>query len=317
MADAPAVLDGAEPVPATAAPRRDAFVRATEVWVPDAADERLTLSSGAYGELDAFGAVARETSFAKGEGLPGRAWAEGRPIVLDGFRGSYFRRTDAAEAAGLTAAVALPVFDGLRLKGVLVLFCAGGDRLMGAIEVWCAGSGEPGAVMTLEAGYFGAAEHFGWVSRHTQFPRGSGLPGTVWETGLATLFRDLGASHRFVRADSAGRAGLTTGLGLPVQTPSLEPRVLTLLSARGAPIARRFELWSREGDDAFALAAGTTEDGPVAGRAARVEAGQGPIGRVIVTRAPLAAERPEGGAPLVAVPVFRAGRLVQIAAWYL
>ena len=35
----------------------------------------------------------------------------------------------------------------------------------------------------------------------------------------------------------------TTGLGLPIPVPGGETYVLTLLSARGTPIARRFEIW--------------------------------------------------------------------------
>lgn len=298
--------------------RGETFIRATEVWTLDAATDRLTLSSGAYGGLDAFSALSGETSFARGEGLPGRAWAERRPIVLKGFEGSYFKRTEAAAAAGLSAGVAMPVFAGETLMGVLTFFCGDRDGLIGAIEVWS--EKDDAGVMTLDDGYFGAAEHFEWVSRRTQFPRGQGLPGTVWETAGAVLFHDLGASHRFVRAESAGKAGLTTGLGVPVPAPGAAPCALTLLSARGAPIARRFEIWTREPSGAFALSGGVTEEGPVGPSAARLAPGHGMLGKVAETGAPLAADglgaTATGCTALVATPVYRDGALVQIAAWY-
>jgi PAS domain S-box-containing protein len=50
--------------------------------------------------------------FARGIGLPGRAWHEGRPIWVDDFRTvSTFPRAPAATADDLRAAIALPVID--------------------------------------------------------------------------------------------------------------------------------------------------------------------------------------------------------------
>ena len=100
------------------------FIEVTEVWVPDG--DRLKLAEGNYGGLEEFAAASRRESFAKGEGLPGKAWAEERPVVLKGFDGSYFKRTEAAKEAGLTSAVAVPVFAGADLKAVLVVLCGAG-----------------------------------------------------------------------------------------------------------------------------------------------------------------------------------------------
>ena len=51
-----------------------------------------------------------------------------------------------------------------------------------------------------------------YVSQHTHFPRGQGLPGGVWAAQTPILMRDLGAGYRFIRADSAGKAGLTVAI---------------------------------------------------------------------------------------------------------
>ena len=302
------------------------FIEVTEVWTPDEATGKLTLASGVYGDLQGFAEASGETSFAKGEGLPGKAWAEGRPVVLNGFRGSYFKRTEAAEAAGLTAAVAIPVFAGEALKGVIVQLCAGDGERIGAIEIWHEIKDQPG-VLELFDGYYGAAEHFEWISKRTQFPRGQGLPGGCWASGAAMLLRDLGGSFRFIRAESAGKAGLTTGLGMPVETPA-GLYVMTLLSARATPLARRFELWDavggsgKDGGD-FALVDGLCEnEGPLWGSGRRISPWQGPVGRVAATAAPLAlgdaeaAGLPEGCRAVTAMPIHRQGRLAQIAAWY-
>ncbi len=307
---------------ARSAPRGRTFIRVTEVWTPDPETGLLVPSSGIYGGLDAFAAISGKETFAKGEGLPGKAWAEGRPIVLKDFRGSYFKRTEAAEAAGLTAGIAMPVFNGETLMGV-VTFLFGDDAAhVGAVEVWA----QQGSDLALADGYFGTADYFGWISRHTRFPKGQGLPGTVLATGAPVLFRDLGYSHRFIRFEGAAEAGITMGLGLPVPAPGGSTHVVTLLSALGTPIARQFEIWRRSperGDYGFAEGmtetGGTLFDGP---QPPRFTPGQGLLGQVAETGVPVASA--DGAATagvrglgaLVAVPVFRDGKVAEIAVWF-
>lgn len=301
------------------------FIQVTEVWVPQ--DGVLQLACGSYGDLAEFEVASRRASFAKGEGLPGKAWAEARPVVLKGFDGSYFKRIEAAAEAGLTAAVAVPVFDGDDLKAVLVVLCGDDAERTGAIEVWA----EKDGLLMLEDGYYGRAEHFEWVSRHTHFPKGQGLPGGVWATGHPMLMRDLGSGYRFVRADSAAKAGLTTGLGLPVPVPGDATYVLTLLSAKGTPIARRFELWDarrgKAGKDAALLVdgicarEGTLWNPDNAGNERRATAWQGAIGRVIGTGLPVVETGKPGLAAgydtMVALPIHKDGALSHIVAWYI
>ena len=307
---------------AVEAPART-FVEVAEIWIPEG--DRLVLSGGVYGPHEAFAAASRRESFAKGEGLPGKAWAEARPVVLKRFDGSYFKRTEAAREVGLTSAVAVPVFAGKTLKAVLVVLCADDAERTGAIEVWKEADG----ILTLADGYYGAATHFEWVSQHTQFPRGQGLPGGVWSAGMPILMRDLGSGYRFVRAESAGQAGLTTGLGVPVPVPGGETFVLTLLSAKGTPIARRFEIW-----DARAARTGTREtaklvdgicerDGPLwdpdnAGNERVARIWEGPIGRVLGTGLPVveSGAAAAGYAMMVGLPVHKGGELAHVVAWY-
>lgn len=297
------------------------FVSASEVWVPE--DGKLVFSVGSYGELSDFEQASREESFAKTEGLPGKAWDLARPVVLKDLSDPLFKRAAAARQAGLTSAVAIPVFAGDTLKAVLVVLCSDDAERMGAIELWA----EKNGLMVLEDGYYGAAKHFEWVSQHTHFPKGEGLPGGVWASSTPMLFRDLGAGYRFVRADSAGRAGLTTGLGLPVETPSGDAIVLTLLSARGTPIARRFEIWDARpavvGSAGKAvLADGVCErDGPLwdEDKPREVFAYRGLIGRAIGEGLPAVSSAPAdtaGYASAVCFPIYRGGELSHVVAWY-
>jgi hypothetical protein len=303
-------------------PQAKTFIEVSEVWVPR--NGVLVHAQGNYGALEAFAAASGRESFAKGEGLPGKAWAEGRPVVLKSFDGSYFKRTEAAKEAGLTSAVAIPVFAGAELKAVLVVLCADDAVRTGAIEVWTESDG----LLMLEDGYYGAAKHFEWISQHTHFPRGQGLPGGVWAARTPMLMRDLGSGYRFIRSDSAGKAGLTTGLGLPVPVPGDKTYVLTLLSARGTPIARRFEIWDARAAKVGSAGGAVMIDGICArdGRLwdednpATTKAWEGPIGTVLGSGLPLV----QGGNPaltagydsLVALPLHVGGELAFVVAWY-
>ena len=88
------------------------FIRVAEIWVPTKDGTQLQFLDGLYGPLAEFRAVSEQMRFRFDEGLPGKAWATGHPIILKKFSNSYFKRTEAAKAAGLTCGVALPVFAG-------------------------------------------------------------------------------------------------------------------------------------------------------------------------------------------------------------
>jgi hypothetical protein len=309
---------------------RPAFILAAEVWSPGG--DVLLRAHGAYGSLKRFDAARGDGSFARGEGLPGRAWKEARPVLLTDLADPAFRRAAPATDAGLAAAVAVPVFSGAVLKGVLVLFCGLGDATTGAIEIWRGGD----ATMVLDAGFYGAAAAFREVSERTSFQRGQGLPGGVWGAAAPILMRDLGHSAGFVRSASAKAAGPTTGLGVPVSTPSGVPYVLTLLSGGASPMVRRFELWevspARAGRGAWAaLADGLCDvEGPLWDLDRGIHPGevrsgrtvlpwQGPIGRALATGAPVVEANPAGPmrhAGMVALPQHVHGEVARVVAWY-
>ncbi|WP_424931949.1 GAF domain-containing protein [Amaricoccus macauensis] len=308
------------------------FIRATEIWVPTSDRRRLELGAGLYPDLPGFEAASRGISFGYDEGLPGKAWAGRCPIVLKNLTSSYFMRGEAAEAARLTCGVAVPVFAGSFLMAVLVLFCGDDRDHVGALEVWHAPSGSN--EMGLLDGYFGTAEVFEWSARHTKFPKGAGLPGLTWETGLPVVLEDLGRSKRFLRWESAERVGINRGVGIPCGTGPDGAYVLTFLSALGTPIARRFESWvpNAEGDGLI-LAGGFCESTGALAQCYEGQAiapGMGTIGHAwragipaisteLARDAPLVAASIAGTAlrTMVAMPVIEAGKPRAVAAWYL
>lgn len=226
------------------------LIKAVETWLPTPDGTLLEFGGGLYGSAAAFGAISRGLCFGLGEGLPGRAWFDGRPIVLKELDGSYFRRAEVAREAGYTCAIGLPLFLGEALSGVVVFFCGPnrsdeGEGDDGAVELW-RHNARVASDMTLVDGYFSGriAGGFAELSRDTYLPRGTGLPGMAWQKGAAVLIDDLGRTGKFVRADGAAEAGLNRGLAIPCSAPGEDTFVLTLLSTVHTPIALRVECWA-------------------------------------------------------------------------
>lgn len=236
------------------------FIQATEYWLPSRDRSSLEYGGGLYPPGSRLGEISPDMRFQRGQGVPGRAWETAAPVVLHQFEGSYFLRSEAALADGLTCAIALPIFHGDYLAAVLVFFCGDDEDHAGAIEVW---HNDPrqGPDMTLFDGHYGrTAEAFGYISRRTSFRHGFGLPGQAWQQGSPVFWPDLGRGGRFLRADGAQRVGINRGLALPCSTPGLDTYVLTFLSALGTPLAQRVEVWARsDAGHALQLRAGFCE----------------------------------------------------------
>jgi hypothetical protein len=219
------------------------FVRVAEVWVPAADGTLLELAGGLFDAAPAFGALSRSMCFGRAEGLPGRAWDEGRPVMLRRLDGPVFRRAQAARAAGLTCAVAVPTFVGETLTSVVVLLCGDDEADIGAIELW---HNDPRLTsdLTLAEGYFGAtAPDLEALTRDGSLPRGAGAPGLAWQREAAVFIHNVATSPQFLRAQTAAHAGIVRALALPCSVRVNETWVLSLLSSASRPIARRIESW--------------------------------------------------------------------------
>jgi hypothetical protein len=267
------------------------FIKVIEVWVPDRERTRLELGSGLYGPHKAFREVSMLKRFHYNDGLPGRAWASGKPVVLTQFDDSYFRRIDAARQIGLTAGIAIPVFAGSFLLAVVVFLCGDDEEHSGAIEVWGQDPAHPDE-MTLIDGYFGTLEKFAGVSRDVNMARGQGLPGRVWEKRMPMIIDDLGHANTFLRSRNAEEAGMTTGLGIPCLRGADEMYAVTFLSARDTPIARRFEIWV-PGGGGLSFDSGHCDQDPnleLGYCSSAIAKGEGTIGRVWLTGVPAVCE---------------------------
>lgn len=269
------------------------FIRVVELWVRDE-QGLLVLGASYYGDAKRFGQISREMCFGRGEGLPGQAWEQGRPIVLKELDGNYFRRAKAAAADGLTCAIAMPFFLGDTLKAVMLIFCGDDRAHVGAIELWHHDAARS-LDMVLDAGYYGGTEEvFEYVSKHTQFRPGTGLPGQVWASGLPVFMADLGKGTRFIRAESAERVGINRGFALPCPVPGPDTYVLAFLSALATPLVRRFETWrpTADGKSLERIGGFCEVEGALAeGSGLSVAIGEGLLGKAFETGVPALADQ--------------------------
>jgi hypothetical protein len=219
------------------------LVQVAEIWAPDASGLRLTLRGGSYGDLHEFRAATEGMTFLRGVGLPGRAWEEGRPVVLNHFRGgSGFVRVEAAAKAGLVAGVGFPIFHGRKCVAVCVLLFGGKESKTGVVEVWSP-NGSSGQ-LSLVSGYHGHHDSFRRASALMKIPVGAGLPGLVYERGVPVLTDDLQDAGVFIRSAAAESASLTFGLGIPMfSADGVLSSVLVMLAGLRAPMARIVEIW--------------------------------------------------------------------------
>lgn len=300
------------------------FIRVVEIWRPDPGKGGLYLSDGAYGGLDEFQEASAETVFAYGSGLPGLAWQARHPKILTAFENSVFARTEIAHAAGLTSAVAIPIFAGEYLQAVILFLCGNSldsESATGAIEVWCEDV-ELGC-LKLSEGYYGDLARFETLSRSIQFQKGVGLPGEVFSKEEPKLIPDITVdSSAFLRAKYAKEAGISAGVGIPFFGEGEKNAVLTFLSSQATPIARRFEVWKPADSEEIleftgGIAGGETISEP-AGMESVIAKGAHTIGAAWQFGLPLIAtgEKADGHESLLVIPVIHEGKLNSILACY-
>jgi hypothetical protein len=147
------------------------------------------------------------------------------------------------------------------------------------------------------------------------------------------FFSDLWDAGRFLRADDARRVGLSKGLGLPSPYAPGQNYVMTLLSALGTPIARRFEIWLPDALRGYLMLGSVDCAHNPAAAADYVDVhlgpGEGPIGSVWASGLPeVAATLVGDGSPigvsaraagldaLLAFPILEGGRCKAVVGLY-
>ena len=313
------------------------FLRIAEVWTPTADGTSLELSSGLFPDAPAYEAITRQMIFALGEGLPGRAWETGQPVMMRELQGSYFKRAAAAKAIDLTCAVACPVFQSEMLQCVVVLLMGGAAASVGSVELW---RHDPrvSSDMALVEGYFGTGDNateLEALTRDGWLPRGAGAPGLAWQKGETVCIPDISTSKHFLRKEAALDAGIGRALAIPCSVRGSASWVLTLLSSPETPIARCVEVWATTSGCSDALArregfcegSGVLPRGP--GNVHKIDA-LGAIGRAWRTAVAQASQdlpfdsasveqlslKSAGASSVLALPVLLDDAVVEVVALY-
>lgn len=201
--------------------------------------EWLGCGSGVYVPRNSSERTQSHRRFRFGEGLPGAAWATRRALLWKdlGAQSTHARLAP----SNIDAALALPLFRGDNLVAVVTLLFTSHVNKPCCVEVWEVN--DTLDVLTHESGLYCRATEFERLSRLLQFPRGTGLPGTVWASGDCETLDDVALSSAFVRSDLAERSGLRFGVGLPLKYNRHVTQVLTLLCSRSNPFVAACEVF--------------------------------------------------------------------------
>jgi hypothetical protein len=107
-----------------------------EVWHVDPERDELRLSSGYFGKWEEFKRITALTRFHLGEGLPGRVWRTGCPVLLEDLSESKaFLRAAAAQSVGLQCGLGLPVRYASG-AGVVTLLSSRTSPIGRSIDIW-------------------------------------------------------------------------------------------------------------------------------------------------------------------------------------
>jgi putative methionine-R-sulfoxide reductase with GAF domain len=214
------------------------LVQAAELWVPQG--EVMALGSGAYRGHEALEAGSVNLRFHYGEGLSGAVWANNRALLWKDLT-VPFVRAELAQDSGIDAAVGIPLFDGDRLVAVLTFLLGHRAEVPSCLEVWDVM--DELDVLKHGKGYYVHCSEFERFSPFIQFPRGTGLPGLTWRSGVVEVMDDVRKSNAFIRAGLAARCGLKFGLGIPIYRDRRVAQVLALFGGEQRSLVKSAELY--------------------------------------------------------------------------
>jgi hypothetical protein len=226
--------------------KHSTLVQYIEVWNAEADGQTMRLIRHARLRGNVVDSDTSEQRIRCGEGLAGMAWHQRHAIILQEAPSELLQRIGSKNGLELAALISYPVMKGQEVLSVIVLGISAGP---GAFEVW---SRDDRDELSISASYYSGLKSFEFISRHVKFPKGAGLPGTVWKSGQPKLAQDLAHSAGFMRSFAADETELNTGLGLPVgSSAGNSESILLLLSSNTKPFAAGFEIWQPQ---AFATA---------------------------------------------------------------
>lgn len=221
------------------------LIQSVQVWLPDDRQQQLHLQSAALTTPQPHLTDDHKPApLTCGQGIAGRAWQQRCATLLQEEPSQLLSEYSQQFGAPVKAVLAIPIFRQQQIYGVVVL---GLNEGHGGAEIWCRDDRDELAV---SAGHYVGLPAFEFISRHTRFPKGAGVPGRVWRTAQPLIASNLPADADFVRSFGNDPATVTSVVGIPVDTDHGFARsVLLLLNAQQNPWCNALTLLPCETDD--------------------------------------------------------------------
>ncbi|MEP3478991.1 MAG: hypothetical protein ABJZ55_07075 [Fuerstiella sp.] len=132
-----------------------------------------------------------------------------------------------------------PIVQERQVRGAIVI---GLSDVHGAIEVWGRDDRDELAIIN---GHYSGLPSFEYITRYTRFPKGAGLPGGVWKSGVAKVANKLEKSSAFIRSFGCDPASVSAAVALPFADMLGFPKsVVMFLQAAQQPLSRHTMLLS-------------------------------------------------------------------------
>ncbi len=221
-------------------------LKGIEVWTPSADETTLSLTQGCYRDADTFRDASQGMKFRRGEGLPGRVWAQRSPAFLKELITNDFVRIGAAGADGVTTAVGFPIFSKERVKAVILLLLDSRHEVKAAFESWRV---DPDSdALRLVNGTYVNCERLRRLSEFIHLPLGEGLAGFVAEQGRPYIGSRFPDDVYAVRGLALSAEQLVSGIALPLtDCGSVTSDVFLLLNSEANPVFSTLQVWKFNG----------------------------------------------------------------------
>jgi hypothetical protein len=221
------------------------LIQSLQVWLPDDRQQQLHLQSAALTTpRPHLTDDHKPAPLTCGQGIAGRAWQQRCATLLQEEPSQLLSEYSQQFRTPVKAVLAIPIFRQQQICGVVVL---GLNEGYGGAEIWCRDDRDELAV---SAGHYAGLPAFEFISRHTRFPKGAGVPGRVWRTAQPLIASNLAADADFVRSFGNDPATVTSVVGIPIDTDHGFARsVLLLLYAQQNPWCNALTLLPCETDD--------------------------------------------------------------------
>ena len=223
-----------DPPPAMTATTASCLIRYVEVWTPSP-DEvgQVILESANIINPDHLSPISPSVnSFYDGEGAIGSAMRQRAPVIFQDMPCSDLERVRNETNLSISAFLAFPVYFEDRLINVVAFGLIDGH---GAAEIWTRDDRDE---LSISGSFYRGLDTFEFISQHVKFPKGAGLPGVCWKSGVPKMLNDPGGNPNFIRSFDRDPAELMSVIGLPIsRTYGYPASILLLMSSKANPLS--------------------------------------------------------------------------------